>query len=156
MTVRFTIKNKIAKLALLGLATILAYTAVDQDKGSTPSITEESKSYGTTSDLEVSYKNRASNVQVRGQGTVVRILPDDTEGSRHQKFILKTGNNLTILVSHNIDLAPRINNLEKGDSISFFGEYEWNSKGGVIHWTHHDPDGSGSGGWVRHAGALYR
>jgi hypothetical protein len=94
-------------------------------------------------------------VQVSGVGYVIRILPDDNKGSRHQKFILKLDSGQTVLIAHNIDLAPRIISLSTGDSIEFYGEYEWNSKGGVIHWTHHDPSGNHVGGWLRYNGALY-
>lgn len=156
MAVRFSIKNKFSKLVLLVLAAFLAYTAVDHDKDTNTSFPEVTLISGTASDLEAAYKNRTSNVQIRGQGTVVRTFPDDIKGSRHQKFILKAGNNLTVLVSHNIDLAPRINNLKKGDNIGFFGEYEWNSKGGVIHWTHHDPGGRHIDGWLKHMGRTYQ
>lgn len=106
--------------------------------------------------LQQAYKNRQSNLQVRAIGTVTRILPDDIEGSRHQKFIVRVPSGLTILIAHNIDLAPRINTLEEGDSISFNGEYEWNSKGGVVHWTHHDPKGRHIDGWLSHKGRKYQ
>ena len=42
--------------------------------------------------------------------------------------------------------------LEVGDVVEFFGEYEWNEQGGVIHWTHHDPAGRHTDGWLRHGG----
>ena len=62
----------------------------------------------------------------------------------------------TLLVSHNIDLAPRVADLESGDEILFRGQYEWNERGGVLHWTHRDPDGRRPGGWLQHEGSTYR
>jgi hypothetical protein len=97
-----------------------------------------------------------ANTQVRGSGVVIRLLPDDRDGSQHQRFIISLASGQTLLVAHNIDLAPRIDSLNPGDRVEFFGEYEWNEKGGVIHWTHHDPDGSHIDGWVKHKGKLYQ
>lgn len=93
--------------------------------------------------------------QVRGEGTVTRVLSDDNEGSRHQRFILRLGSGRTVLVAHNIDLAPRIPGIEVGDRVAFFGEFETNDRGGVIHWTHHDPRGSHPDGWLEHKGQRY-
>lgn len=97
----------------------------------------------------------AGPVQVKGQGKVVAILPDDTKGSRHQRFIIELQSRQTLLVAHNIDLAPRVENLREGDRIEFFGEYEWNPEGGVIHWTHRDPAGRHVHGWIIHQGRKY-
>ena len=78
--------------------------------------------------LKNAYENHQSDIQVQGSGTVIRLLPDDNEGSRHQKFILKLDSKQTLLVAHNIDLAPRVLNLKVGDRVQFYGEYEWNKK----------------------------
>ncbi|WP_206008623.1 DUF3465 domain-containing protein [Pseudoalteromonas sp. SA25] len=106
--------------------------------------------------LNEAYKNHQSNVQVQDSGIVVRILNDDNQGSRHQKFILKLSTGITILIAHNIDLAPRINLISKGDTVQFYGEYEWNKKGGVVHWTHKDPNGHHVDGWLKHKGKTYQ
>ena len=97
-----------------------------------------------------------SDIQVEGEGTVIRVLPDDVNGSRHQRFIVQLESGQRLLITHNIDIAPRINALEVGDSVSFNGEYVWNAKGGVIHWTHHDPRGRHVAGWVQHNGKTYQ
>ena len=94
------------------------------------------------------FRTRHSKVEVETGGRVVRLLPDDREGSPHQRFLLRVEGSTTVLVAHNLDLAPRIA-LAPGDSIELRGEYEWNPKGGVIHWTHADPDGRHEAGWVR-------
>lgn len=98
----------------------------------------------------------ADNRQVEGAGTVVKILPDDNNGSRHQRFIIRLDSGRTLLIAHNIDLAPRVSPLSVGDVITFRGEFESNAKGGVIHWTHHDPNGRHPGGWIRRKGYSFQ
>ena len=87
--------------------------------------------------------------------TVFKLLKDDLSGSRHQKFLINAGNGLTLLVSHNIDLAQRVP-VKVNDRISLQGRYEWNNRGGVIHWTHHDPKGKKAGGWISVNGRKYK
>ncbi len=70
--------------------------------------------------LQTLYANRQSDVQVVGAGTVKALLRDDLDGSRHQKFILELPSGQTLLISHNIDLAPRIEGLRQGDRVEFF------------------------------------
>lgn len=105
--------------------------------------------------LKQAFENHQSDLQIKGQGKVVHILPDDNKGSRHQRFLLKLNNQQTLLVAHNIDLAPRIPSLRVGDTVQFYGEYEWNKKGGVIHWTHKDPRNRHAHGWLKHNGRVY-
>lgn len=75
--------------------------------------------------IERAFERKQSDLQVRASGQVIAVLADDNEGSRHQKFILKLNNGQTVLVAHNIDLSPRIANIAKGDTVEFFGEYEY-------------------------------
>lgn len=101
-------------------------------------------------------RTRTSHVQVSGQGVVIRVLPDDRQGIRHQRFILRLPSGQSLLVAHNIDLAPRIPNLKKGDRVSFTGEYKWNARGGVLHWTHKDPQGRHPAGRLRRGNEVYQ
>lgn len=109
-----------------------------------------------TARIQQAYQQRQSDIQVQGAGEVIAILKDDNEGSRHQKFILELNNGHTVLIAHNIDLAPWIPNIQKGDVVEFFGEYEYSKKGGVIHWTHHDPSRKHVDGWLKHQGRTYQ
>ena len=102
------------------------------------------------------FAERASNVQVEGEGVVSRVLADDLNGSRHQRFIIQLASGQTVLIAHNIDIAPRIDTLAKGDRVRFYGEYVWNEKGGTVHWTHHDPQGKHTAGWLKHMGRTYQ
>lgn len=114
------------------------------------------ESEASVEQVSSAFSNKLSNVQVEGSGEVIAVLKDDTKGSRHQKFIVDLSSGITVLIAHNIDLAPRIDTLRKGDMITFSGEYEWNEKGGVIHWTHHDPQNRHVSGWLKHKGRVYR
>ncbi|WP_199302688.1 DUF3465 domain-containing protein [Oscillatoria sp. FACHB-1406] len=106
--------------------------------------------------LQDAFQNRRTNIQVESQGVVTKILSDDSDGSRHQRFIVRLSSGQTLLMAHNIDIAPRIEGLKVGDRVAFFGEYEWNTQGGVIHWTHRDPVGRHVAGWIRHNGRTYQ
>ena len=106
------------------------------------------------SDIRSLYDAQRSGVMVSTVGYVTRILKDDNDGSRHQRFLIEVPENLTLLVAHNIDLAPRVP-IEMEDQVSIHGQYEWNHKGGLLHWTHHDPNKNHPEGWIMHQGKKY-
>lgn len=93
--------------------------------------------------------------QVQGSGIVVKVLKDDTNGLKHQKFLLKVSDEITILIAHNIDLAPRVEDIHEGDVVGFKGEYIYTPKGGTVHWTHKDPRGNHAAGWLEHKAKKY-
>ena len=109
----------------------------------------------TGSTVEQAYLAEQSGVWMTVDAKVIRTLSDDNDGSRHQRFIIEPASGPTVLVAHNIDLAPRVP-LRTGDRIELKGRYEWNAKGGVLHWTHHDPDRREPGGWIEHDGKRYQ
>ncbi len=106
--------------------------------------------------FEQAFNNRQSNLQVTQQGEIIRVLSDDTKGSQHQRCIVKLSSGQTLLIAHNIDIAPRVPRMRTGEQLLFHGEYEWNEKGGVIHWTHHDPNGRHKDGWLEYQGKIYQ
>lgn len=106
--------------------------------------------------LADAFKRRASDIPVQGEGRVIKALSDDLDGSRHQRILLALSDGQSVLIAHNIDLAPRLPDIQPGDRIGFKGEYVWNAKGGIVHWTHRDPDGRHAGGWLQHRGETYQ
>lgn len=103
-------------------------------------------------ELRAAVADRAQDRWVQGRARVKKLLPDDNVGSRHQRFLLAVDGG-TVLVAHNIDLAPRAP-VRTGGLVGFRGEFVWNDKGGVLHWTHHDPKGR-PGGWLEVEGRRF-
>jgi hypothetical protein len=101
------------------------------------------------------FDTQTTDVEVTGSGIVTRLLSDDSEGDRHQRFIVEVRSGLTVLIAHNIDIAPRLEGVAVGDQLKFHGEYAYSDQGGTIHWTHHDPDGSHEAGWLEWKGQRY-
>lgn len=105
------------------------------------------------------FRNKQSRVWMTVQGEVVYLMHDDTnpENGRHQQFLIELPrpSELTLKVAHNIDIAERVP-ISKGDRVVVRGRYEWNEKGGVVHWTHRDERGRRAGGWIEFQGKRYR
>ena len=147
---KFTLK-KVLVIALLIVGSI--GTACHRGSLSTDSVSTNARG---DQDIATAFKNHSRDVPVEGEGIVVKVLPDDLQKPRHQRFILRLASGQTVLIAHNIDLAPRVDGLAEGDQVAFKGEYEWNDKGGVVHQTHRDPAGRRIAGWLRHQGKLYQ
>ena len=113
--------------------------------------TEEAHGSGGVADA---YARQQSNIMLEFEARVDRILPDDVNGTPHQRFILQLDNGQTVLVAHNINLAARVP-IEEWDVVRVRGEYEYNPQGGVVHWTHRDPGMGIKHGWIEHKGIRY-
>ena len=131
-------------------------TSVPPRVNSAPVAEQSAVSSHSDEVIQQAFTQKKRALQVNGKGMVSRILADDNQGSRHQRFILKLASGQTLLIAHNIDLAARIDGLQLGDEVSFYGQYEYNDRGGVVHWTHHDPNGRHVAGWLKHRGKTYQ
>ncbi|MDR1734996.1 MAG: DUF3465 domain-containing protein [Oscillospiraceae bacterium] len=110
---------------------------------------------GGAAEIARLFAQKKSDVQVAGYGTVQRILADDNDGARHQRFILEMSDGHTLLVAHNIDQAPRLAGLAVGDTVAFYGEYYYDAQGGGVHWTHRSDTASHVGGYLEWDGKRY-
>ncbi len=142
---------------IIALVVVVAYYLLNAGptSNSTPAPDRIDPATGRSASEPAHFGESVDGKMVESIGVVGRLLADDNEGSRHQRFILKLANGQTLLVAHNIDLAPRIENLKRGDKVRFRGQFEMNDRGGVIHWTHHDPRGEHPAGWLEHEGRRY-
>lgn len=156
---KFSVNSLVLKkLAVknLALLLVLVFTACDQPVP-LPKVDDIAVTAAVISNasVEQAFASKLSDIQVSGNGMVTKLLADDSKGSRHQKFLLKINDRQTLLFAHNIDLAERVP-LAVGDAITFSGEYVYNPKGGIIHWTHHDPRASHTAGWIMLRGEKYQ
>lgn len=90
---------------------------------------------------------KQSNQYIEVEGRVSKILIDDADTTPHQKFIIKTELDQSIMVIVNLDHMPRIN-VESKDYVEVAGVYVWNKFGGLVHITHHDHFKTHPEGWI--------
>lgn len=91
------------------------------------------------------------------EGRILAVLPEDTIGIRHQRLLVRLENRKKVLLVHNIDLCPRIDGLERGREIRFYGQFTDNDRGGVFHRLHRNmnPFFPYVDGWIEYDGARY-
>jgi hypothetical protein len=93
---------------------------------------------------------------VTADGVVVRTFTDRTSNTgTHEQFIIKLASqDLTVEIEHNISIGKRVP-VAAGDHVIVHGEYIWNAEGGLIHFTHHDPQGTHENGYIVDNGTTY-
>lgn len=91
------------------------------------------------------------------EGRILAVLPEDTIGIRHQRLLVRLENQKKVLLVHNIDLCPRIEGLERGREIRFYGQFTDNDRGGVFHRLHRNmnPFHRYVDGWIEYDGSRY-
>jgi hypothetical protein len=72
----------------------------------------------------------------------------------HEAFDAQTSSGPVEIVD-NVSIAPRVP-VQPGDSIDVRGEMVHDAgKPPVVHWTHHDPQGTHPDGFIRYHGRTY-
>jgi hypothetical protein len=151
--------NKLLPLLLLAAAGYFALRPAAPPApppATAPAIVHHEAASDGAAALAEAQARHSSKVELEIAGIVTKVLPDDRQGLRHQRFIVRLANGQTLLVAHNIDEAPRVAGLQAGDRLRVHGEYIWNAKGGLLHWTHRDQRGHHPDGWIRRDGQTYQ
>ena len=106
-------------------------------------------------DTKTAYERRLSQVLVLVEGVIVKLMVDDFQGHRHQRFVIETDQGQSLMIAHDLDSSARVP-VRRGDRVRVHGEYLWNLLGGLIHKTHRDPKGKKAGGWIELVGSDER
>lgn len=104
--------------------------------------------------LDEAHRYRQTGFMAEVDGTVARILMDDKEDRRNQKFTMRLGNGQMVLVIHDQETAGRVP-LSVGDSVLVRGEYVWTETGGTLRHTRRDYSARRLHGWIDHRGERY-
>ncbi|MBS1953945.1 MAG: DUF3465 domain-containing protein [Cyanobacteria bacterium SZAS-4] len=158
------LSQRASLLAIIMLTTFLAWTAgctdarhkhrAEETETETGVVDPGSQSDGGDEVVIKAQKKHRKKVEVTLTARVKKLLPADTDGSPHQRFLLELSNGTTVLVAHNTELAPEVP-VHEGDLVTLHGEYIWNKLGGVLHYTHHSTNRHESG-WIQLNGQTYQ
>jgi hypothetical protein len=99
------------------------------------------------------FRGRRDAVWITVAARVERLLPDAHGRYQHQRFIVRCAGRQTLLIVNDVSIGTRVP-AQPGSNVVVHGQYVWNALGGLIHFTHHDPEG-GPGGWIFYAGKVY-
>lgn len=162
--------NFAAKSALVLLAFTLVFSSFDTAEAKRRNSQEqvENRDQNSNSGSSQAVDNstndsdivRAVNDQrrvnfVEGGGMVVtKVLPDDNNGLKHQKWVVRLSNGKTMQAVYNSDMCPRVP-VKVGDVVAMGGMFLWTNTGALLHWLHHDPRGNRPDGYVFVNGKYY-
>ena len=100
--------------------------------------------------LERALQNKSQDQLLVVVGWVTAIQPDgQQEGVRYQRFEVRLTNRQRLLIEHDLQQAPRVEGLKPGSELLIRGRYFWNEQGGILRYTHHDPEKQRPDGWIR-------
>jgi hypothetical protein len=105
--------------------------------------------------VEEAFRARQTGIMSEVTGTVVRIMMDDRDDLRNQKFLIRLPNDQSLLVVHDQKAGGRVP-VSVGDSVLVRGEYVWTETGGTLRNTQRDFSPRRLHGWIDHEGIRYQ
>lgn len=87
--------------------------------------------------------------------TVTKLMPDDNDGSRHQRFYAKLSDNSEVYIVYSLEYGRVRVPVNVGSIIGVGGEYRWTKFGGLLHWVHEDHRDQRPDGYVEVRGVRY-
>jgi len=105
--------------------------------------------------VEDAFRSRQSSIMAEVTGTVARVLLDDKDDLRNQKFIIRLPNDQSVLVVHDQKAGRRVP-VSVGDTVLVRGEYMWTETGGTLRNTQRDFSPRRLHGWIDHKGDRYQ
>ncbi|WP_193755572.1 DUF3465 domain-containing protein [Psychromonas sp. psych-6C06] len=106
--------------------------------------------------IEFLYKQQRGGVLVTSVGRITKILDNQQTPYVSQRILIRLSSGRKILIQHNLNEAPAVNNLAIGEMITFSGIYNWNSQGGMINATHQIADLPQRSGWLKYQDITYQ
>lgn len=104
--------------------------------------------------VQDAYRYHQTGMMAEVTGTVARILVDDRDDTRNQKFIIRLGNGQSLLVLHDQVSSDRVP-VKVDDTVLVRGEYQWTETGGTLRFTQRDYSPRRLHGWIEHQGQRY-
>ena len=104
--------------------------------------------------LADAYLNKKSGMMAEVQGQVTRLIMDEEESARVQKFVICAISGQSRLVTHDLSRSDRVP-VAIGDKVMVRGEYVWSEPGGTLICPTRDNGSGGRNGWIEHKGERY-
>jgi len=140
-------------LAFAGLIVIVVGVVFTRAHNSPPSPEVAARqARGGCTQAAGAFRRQESSVWITIGARVSRILPDEYGKYQHPRFIVQCPSGQTVLITNDVSVGSRVP-VHRGDRVAARGEYIWNDRGGLIHFTHHG--GPAGGGWILDGGKLY-
>ncbi|VVS95152.1 protein of unknown function duf3465 [Desulfoluna spongiiphila] len=143
--------KKIVIIALIGLGAYGAFTRLNIPSSIKPLFSLFSSEASSSDEaLQRALDKKHSAIQVGGSGKVITILPHDTQGSRHQRVIVRLDSGQTPLMAHALTRS--------GSATTSISSSNTSGTAKVALFTGRPmtPAGAMRWGWLNHGGNLYR